>query len=248
MACSDSDEELFMFDEGNKTYCFILWKLYNRVVNGDTKNPYTGNKIDSSVIQEIYKKYSQLGPWEKLRHEQPRFRTRGLTVEQVIELKLMQFGIIPRPLNYELKDNPVLIIGTIPLVPKHQETIFAARLGINSDIIVSPRKIDTVVNLRDYKGMMTVCNIWEDCKLPDKQWASIYFNHIPMGTSEEVISTLSRLVKKIAIEGVLIYQTDIQLDISEDWKKLQKIAKHFQNVSIGISSWNEGYYCWMVLS
>lgn len=163
-----TDRELFLIDEGDKTYCFILWKLYNQIVSGDSKNPYTGKELP---VERIYNEYRNQGPWEKLRHEQPTFRTQGLTPEQVIGLKLMQFGLVARPWNYgKFEDKPILIIGTIPMVPKHQEGMFAARLGINSDIIVSPREIDTVVNLIDYKGMMTVCNIWGI-----SEWAHGYY-------------------------------------------------------------------------
>lgn len=109
---------------------------------------------------------------------------------------------------------------------------------------MSPRAIDTVVNLVDYKGMMTVCNIWEDCKLPDKKWGGIYFNHIPFSTVEQVVITLTKLSQKLSPGGFLIYQSDIQLNINEDWKELEK---RFSKIPKGVSRWNEGYYFWLVI-
>uniref|UniRef100_A0A6C0EJZ7 Uncharacterized protein n=1 Tax=viral metagenome TaxID=1070528 RepID=A0A6C0EJZ7_9ZZZZ len=237
-------------DDDTTTYCFILWKLYNQIVSGDTRNPYTGKPFLDKDIRKLFTMYSNLGPWEKLRHEQqPFYKTRGLSPPVVMGLKLMQFGVVARPPD-DFGVGPFLLIGTIPSVPKNLEGLLAARLGINADIIVSPRKIDTVVNLRDYKGRVIACNIWdEDCKLPDVMWSGVYFNHIPPVSRERVTLVLSRLITRVAKGGFLIYQTDIKagLEEGEKLKRFMKSISERLNAVSGLARWNDGIYGWLVM-
>jgi len=243
-------EKLFLINDTkrNVTYCFILWKLYNQVSSGNLKNLHTGEDFSPEVIQNIFKEYSDSGRWEKLRHEyQPLNKTRGLSITDIMGLKLMQFGVVPRPPSIP-NDSPFLIIGTIPLVPPQQEGMFASRFGINSDIIITPRPIDTVVNVVDYKGMVTVCNIWEECKeLDTKSWQGIYFNHIPLTTIELVVTTLKKLSSKLLPKGILIYQTDIRIHTSSVREKLHNVSKYFPGCFTGITPWNDASYGWIVL-
>lgn len=240
-----------MYEEGDVTYCFQIRKLYNYILSGNLNNPYTGKPFVKEFIATVIDQYIKLGPWEALHHKtQPLNKTRGLSPEVVIGLKLMQFGLTNRPWKYgAMKNKPFLLIGTIPVVSKNLEGIFAARLGINSDIIVSPRKIDTVVNMRDYKGMMVTCNIWEKCDIPKKEWGGIYFNHIPLGTVKQVAHTIATLATQLQVGGILMYQTDIYSKSkfpAGKWDKIKEISS-LLGAKFGVARWNHGSYAWIIL-
>lgn len=245
MACTKkTDDEVFLVDK----YCFILRKLYTQVITKNNKiNPYTNKKFDDKTIERLISEYTDQSDLHKLHHRlQPLNKTRNLYPKTIVALKLLHFGFKPSQLP---TNTPFLLIGTIPRVDKKHETLFASRLGMNPDLIVSPGKDDIVVNMRGYKDKIITCDIWEDCDIPNIKWAGVYFNHIPVSDVKSMVKTIMNMARHLEHGGVLIYQTDIhdKMIPEQVWDKVKQVANHLPGCYIGKSSWNQGSYAWLIL-
>lgn len=188
-------------------------------------------------------------------------------VNKLFTAKLLSFGVLTSPIDVIESTFPVLLIGTVPhavfALSEEQIQLYFARFDILSSIVVQPRPIDMVMNLRKLpEGLEEVnyieSNIWTPgLSFENQVYSGIYFNYIPLLSerSKENAICVTRLNDLMRMTtGYLIYQTDlfkthdlIPKAIFEN-EICQKMDKNFLDVWWGYSSLDYNlHFGWLVL-